>query len=1170
MRRLALLILILAAFAGTVLEAQEADYLLDIKPVLKARCYACHGALKQEAGLRLDTGQLARQGGRDGAVINLDAPESSELWRRIVSTDLAERMPPEGEPLSAIQLEHINKWLHQSAPSPANELPEPDPSRHWAFLRPVRTPLNNIQRQASSNGNPIDAYLGLVHERHQMTPLPPVPAEVWLRRVYLDLVGVLPTQQQLSDFLVDPSQDARQKVIDRLLSSPMYGERWARHWMDVWRYSDWYGRRHVPDVWNSAPQIWRWRDWIVRSLNDDKGYDQMLTEMLAADEYSPEDSQAAVATGYIIRNWYALNPNEWMRSTVEHTGKAFLGLTFNCAHCHDHKYDPIAQDDYFRLRAFFEPIYVRQDRVEGEPDPGPFQDYDYSVLRKVQRLGLVRIFDKTPDAATWFYTGGDERNRVTERGSIKPGVPDFLAQAGQPIIQAVQLPATAWYPGLNEQIQATARQASRQALLQAESLLVAAQQREQAPAPADVQALQVAEHALVEARQQALATGSPALEGRQSVLLDATQGRRLLANRLQQLKLFPENLTLRFMLRIEHDAHFNFQLLKDVVKGLTASYVGFKQGRLLAYRPGTTEEFEIGRYQPDQVRQFAVQLVLQPSLDQCQLTVRSLDTQQTLVDGVAISLNGWNPLNNNQVAIAFDAQSGTVAAIDAVALHGGDSADAELLARFDFESPKYVEGKDCLGIENWENTAFSQTPATSQVVTLLGCPEVRQAEAKVSAARQRVRAATIERLAATARRDAAQAELDSLEARIAADNVAYRSRAQTSNALQQAAPENATQLARQASRSERQAAVLRYSADFLSGEEDLVKAGALPESDKERAKKIAAAQKKMVDAQQALFKAEQLAADMQTETYTPLSPKYPETSTGRRLALANWMTSAENPLTARVAINHIWAWHFHAPLVSSVFDFGRNGATPTHPELLDALAVELQRNHWSMKHIHRLIVSSDAYARASSAPPTAMVVDQQQRDPENRWLWRMNTGRMDAEVVRDSLLSLAGELDLQMTGQELENSEALTTFRRSLYYSVFPEDGGRSAIGELFDGPDAAECYRRSRSVVPQQALALTNSELVHRISQVVVRRWEPSSVQGKIDSTQLNVLFIRDMWQQILSRQPSAAELEVCVHALGDYPSSSANTADRAAVNLARESLVRALLNHNDFLTIR
>src|SRR5262249_37660008 len=160
------------------------------------------------------------------------------------------------------------------------------------------------------------------------------------------------------------------------------GERWARHWMDVWRYADWHGRRPLEDVWNSAPQIWRWRDWIVRSLNADKGYDQMVREMLAADEIAPEDDENAVATGYLVRNWDALNADQGVRDNVEHPGKAFRGLTLNCCHFHDHKYAPISQREYFQFRAFFEPIDLRQDRVPGGKDPGLFEQYVYPKARK--------------------------------------------------------------------------------------------------------------------------------------------------------------------------------------------------------------------------------------------------------------------------------------------------------------------------------------------------------------------------------------------------------------------------------------------------------------------------------------------------------------------------------------------------------------------------------------------------------------------------------------------------------------------------------------------------------------------------------------------------------------------------------------------------------------------
>ncbi len=155
-----------------------------------------------------------------------------------------------------------------------------------------------------------------------------------------------------------------------------------------------------------------------------------------------------------------------MRSNVEHVGKAFLGLTFNCAHCHDHKYDPILQADYFRLRAYFEPIGIRQDRVPGEADPGPFQEYSYSVLRKVQRLGTVRIFDKHPQVPTWFYTGGDERNRVKEKGSIKPGVPEVFGDS--PAVEPCSLPVAAYYPALHPAIRAALLREQRDRVAKAE------------------------------------------------------------------------------------------------------------------------------------------------------------------------------------------------------------------------------------------------------------------------------------------------------------------------------------------------------------------------------------------------------------------------------------------------------------------------------------------------------------------------------------------------------------------------------------------------------------------------------------------------------------------------------------------------------------------------------
>ena len=197
-------------------------------------------------------------------------------------------------------------------------------------------------------------------------------------------------------------------MVDRLLASPHYGERWGRHWMDVWRYSDWDG--YGAEVRESQPHIWRWRDWIIESLNADKPYDEMIREMLAADELiARRRSDALRATGFLVRNWYRFNRNVWLEDTVEHTSKAFLGITLNCARCHDHMYDPILQTDYYQFRAFFEPHDVRTDRVPGESD--------------TNKDGLVRVFDAKADTSRRFCSCAATRRKPDKEHPLAPAVP---------------------------------------------------------------------------------------------------------------------------------------------------------------------------------------------------------------------------------------------------------------------------------------------------------------------------------------------------------------------------------------------------------------------------------------------------------------------------------------------------------------------------------------------------------------------------------------------------------------------------------------------------------------------------------------------------------------------------------------------------------------------------
>ncbi|KAF0180067.1 MAG: colicin uptake protein [Limisphaerales bacterium] len=888
--------------------AAPVDYAKDIKPLLRERCYACHGALKQNNGLRLDTADLMKRGGKHGPAIVARKPGQSLLLTKVSATDLAERMPPEGDALKPEQIELLRRWIAAGAPAPRDEKPEPSPSDHWAFKPVVRPPLPKIGNRQSAISNPVDSFTNARLAAAKLTPLPPAEKPVLLRRVYLDLTGLPPTREELQAFLTDTSPDAYERVVDRLLNSPQHGERWARHWMDVWRYSDWFGRRQVPDVWNSAPQIWRWRDWIVKSLNADHGYDRMVKAMLAADEIAPLDDESAVATGYLVRNWYALNPNDWMRANVEHTGKAFLGLTFNCAHCHDHKYDPITQADYFSFRAFFEPLYVRQDRWPGEADPGAFQDYDYSKNRKVVRLGSVRVFDKDAAAKTWFYTGGDERNRLTNHPPVLPTMPEFLG--GKSLqVTPVSLPGTVSYPG-----------------------------------------------------------GKP------------------------------------FIREAE---------LKRVDDALAA----------------------------------AKQIVV---------------TNKT--------------------------------ALTEARLATAEAERASVLARLAADEMKF-------GAPSIARQEASDTDALARAA----CKAERQF--KLAAAKETLAKAEVD--VATAKTNSAAAKDD-------------KAKAATKTALTKA-----------------EAA-------------------------------LTAAKKAVTDAEAVLAK--------DSADYTAFSPVYPRESTGRRKALAEWIASRQNPLTARVAVNHIWARHFHEPLVASVFDFGRAGKPPTHPELLDWLAAEFMESGWSMKHLHRLIVTSAAYRRSSSSyalrithydpvKRNDVMRKEEQRnataDPENRLLWRMNPGRMEAEAVRDSILHLAGALDPRLGGQELENKDALTTTRRSLYYSFNPESDGRSEFSALFDAPDPNDCYRRTRSVIPQQALALTNSKLVHDHAAALAKRLGAPASDPAISG---NTAFITAAFEHLLTRPPSRAEFAECEAFL----KNPLEKGDKESDVRSHTSLVRALLNHNDFLTVR
>jgi uncharacterized protein DUF1553/uncharacterized protein DUF1549/cytochrome c len=910
---------------------QSVTFLRDVKPILAQRCFRCHSSLEQEANLRLDSVPAIVKGGDSGPVV---IPGKSHESRMIAAVERRGelKMPPEGEPLSHDQIAVLSRWIDAGAPAP---LPGAEAkAEHWAFQKPMRPPVPAVA-DANWAANPIDAFISAKHAELKLTPVGEAPPNLLLRRLYLDLIGLPPTVEDLDGFQVDSirnPQSAIRDLVDRLLDSPQYGERWGRHWMDVWRYSDWDG--YKAEIRESQPHIWRWRDWIIDSLNSDKPYDRMVQEMLAGDELAPDDPDTLRATGYLARSWYKFNRNKWLDDAIEHAGKAFLGVTFNCCRCHDHMYDPLAQRDYYALRAFFEPYDVRIDRLPGEAD--------------TLKIGLARVFDGKPDDATYLFIRGNDKNPAKDE-PIKPALPQVFGEIDCSI-EPVALPQAAWYPGSRAFVRDDTLTAARTDSEKAKTALAAAKAK----------------------FEEALAKASPASS--------TPDSRPPTPNPLL------------------NDADAQVALAKASLKVAEAT-LAFNELRLLA----------------DDAR---------------------------------------------------------------------------------FASPPKASAKAL---------AEAAAKAEREISVLQSQKTVLQAEINLT----------------NARRNKKESDVRSLNVLTAAEN-------------------------------------------------------AVPAAVKARGEAIAALDKPLGD-------------------YTHFTPVYPDTSTGRRTALARWITSPDNPLAARVAINHIWLRHFGSPLVPTVFDFGMNGKPPTNQALLDWLACELMENGWRMKAIHKLIVTSRTYRLASTVQGSRFNVQSSEQltlnfelgtrnsrvDPENIYYWRANVRRMEAEAVRDSVLSIAGSLDLTRGGADLDPNVGLTMPRRSLYFRTAKEK--KVEFLSLFDSANPVECYRRSESIAPQQALAMANSTLTLSQARVLAKKIN-ESLQGS-STENVEREFVERAFVRILCRQPTDDEMKTCLEfldqqavALSDstsltaFSSGPAATASPASEPLqrARENLVHVLFNHNDFVTVR
>jgi hypothetical protein len=363
-------------FAAFSVTAAPVDYLRDVKPALAENCYRCHGASQQKHGLRLDTAVSALKGGDTGQAVQPGQGAKSLLVQVIKGEhDSITRMPYKKPPLSEEKIALIARWIDEGAKAPADE--EPEKNIHWSFIAPVRPPVPSLVNRNSEIVNPIDAFVLVRLARDDINPSPEADRITLLRRLSLDLTGLPPTLGEVDAFVKDRSPDAYEKVVDRLLASPHYGERWGRHWLDVARYADSNGYSI------DAPRsIWKYRDWVINALNRDMPFDQFTIWQLAGDligtnALAPHTSplEPLVATGFNrntqINQEGGIDPDQFrvesVMDRVNTTATGWLGITLACAQCHDHKFDPFTQKEYYQFYAFFNST-IEDGHGKGAPD----------------------------------------------------------------------------------------------------------------------------------------------------------------------------------------------------------------------------------------------------------------------------------------------------------------------------------------------------------------------------------------------------------------------------------------------------------------------------------------------------------------------------------------------------------------------------------------------------------------------------------------------------------------------------------------------------------------------------------------------------------------------------------------------------------------------------------
>jgi Protein of unknown function (DUF1553)/Protein of unknown function (DUF1549)/Planctomycete cytochrome C len=1158
--------LIVFVFAST-LPAAEAppDFARDVRPILSRYCFKCHGPDEsaRKSNLRLDQRDAAISPAKSGKpAIVPGKSDETELLRRIFSTDADEVMPPPATKtsLTAAQKDTLRRWIGAGA----------EYQEHWAFIPPRRPAVP----PAPQGTHPVDAFLRARLSAAGLEPSPPADAATLVRRLSLDLVGLPPSPQEVNALVPDQISNLKSQILnltDRLLASPRYGERWARKWLDLARYADTNGYEK-----DRPRQIWPWRDWVVNALNADLPFDRFTVEQIAGDMLPDAAPQQIIATGFhrntMLNEEGGIDPLEFrfhaMTDRVAVTGATWLGLTLQCAQCHTHKFDPVPHREYYQIMAFLnnadEPDFAirppdadlreterqakREKLIGALPDKWPAGELAWKTLRPLRANSGGRILD---DGSVLYPVPGPDKATY----SIELDVPDNAAALRLEALTDESLPSRG--PGrtphgnfvLNE---ITIAAAGQPAVI---SSATATAEQNGLPVnhafdghPDTGWAVHEGGKKLNETKSAAFRLVNP-VRGKLTVTLAQNYGGGHTIGRLrlsagaargQESPRAAAERAFEAWLAREHTAAVNWVTLKpECAVSNSPLLTVLPDNSVLASGDITKADTYDLKFRTGAQKIAAVRLEALPHES---LPARGPGMayyegpKGDFFMGEFQLASGGQPV---KIASATDSYSknnfgqnvSAARAIDGDPQTGWSTAGGEGRAH---EAVFVLENPLTLG----DGTLSLRMMFGRHYACSLG--------------RFRVSITTAPRAAAST----VDGEVQNLLGKSAA-SLANNERDRLRTAFLLAAPELAgarreiDELSRPASHQttlvmrERPATNPRPTHIHHRGE--FVQPGAA----------------------------------VQPAVLSVLNP-LPNDAPRDRLAFARWLVSRDNPLTARVVVNRHWAAFFGRGLVRTLEDFGYQGELPSHPELLDWLAVEFMESGWSVKKLHRLIVTSAAYQQSSRVAGRGVEID-----PDNTLLWRGPRHRLEAEQIRDSALAVCGLLSLKTGGpgvfppqpagvttegtygaMEWKPATGEDRYRRSLY--TFTKRTAPFAMSNTFDAPTGEACLpRRDVSNTPLQSLTLLNDVMFMEAAQTLAKQVaaDPGSTGDKLRSVFLRIFSrpadddeVTALLTFFIAQEQRFAQREL------DPVKTAGDGADpaRAAWTLT----IRALLNTDEFVT--